>query len=225
MSRVLKGNSAPNVSVWGASDRSPPPAIDPERVAWQAEQQRLEGRLAQQAAELAGLRAQLRSAFEEGEAKGREAGVRETADGEARRLARLESGIEQALDTFRQAMDGLERLAPVLAHEALAGIFGSSDERLPLVVAAVRHRFAAIEAGAVLQVEVSAADFADDQALGALETALGPQGPAIHASVALKSGECRIKLRLGTLDIGLDQQWGRLSALLQDMAEPLGAPA
>jgi len=216
---------APNVSIWGASEVAAPAVIDPERLAWQAQQQRLEHRLEQQAAELAELRVQLRSAFEEGETKGREAGLREATDGEAQRLARLESGIEQALDTLGRSMDGLERLAPVLAHEALAGILGSSDERLPLVVAAVRHRFAEIEAGTVLQVEVSAADFADDQALEALETAFGPQGPAIHASVALKSGACRIKLRLGTLDIGLDQQWGRLSALLQDMAESPGTPA
>ena len=236
MSRVLKRNGAANApqvhslmsalatAADGPAD-APSPAIDPERLALAAELQGLQLRLEQQDAQVSDLRAQVRSAFETGEAKGREAGMREAAAQDAQRLARLETGIEQALAAFKQSLTGLEHLAPALAHEAIAGILGESDARPALVAAIVRNQMKAVDARSVIHIEVSAADFTDDRALETLEETLGAAGPVVHASVALKSGDCRIKLKLGTLDVGLDQQWGRLGAVLMEMAEPAGRGA
>ena len=237
MSRVLKKNGTTNapavhslVSAWdvarnGAVDAATAPPVDPERLALEVEQASLKHRLEQQAAELSDLRAQVRSAFENGEARGREAGRREAVEQDDQRLARLETGIDQAVAAFQASLGALERLAPALAREGLGRILGPSSERVPLVTAIVGHRLKTIEAQSIIHVEVSAADFADDLALEALEGTLGTLGPRVHASVSLKSGECRIKLKLGTLDVSLDQQWGRLGALLQDMAEPAGEEA
>ena len=232
MSRVLKKSDASAVhslsSAWAiAKDglAAPSTAVDPGHAALQSEIDSLNLRLAEQEAQLTDLREDARTAFERGEAKGREAGRREAEAQETQRLARLEAAIEQAHQAFRQSLAGLEYLAPALAHEALSRILAPSEARSQLVTGILARQLAAVEAGSVLHVEVSASDFPDDLALEALEGTLGSLGPAVHASVSLKSGDCRIKLKLGTLDVGLDRQWGCLGALLQDMAEPAGRQA
>jgi flagellar biosynthesis/type III secretory pathway protein FliH len=232
MSRVLKGNvtaNAPTVhslaSAWEMARGGPTgtaPAIDPDLAALEADNAGLKLQLAQKETELSGLRAEVRAAFEEGKAQGRDAGRREVIEQDAERLVRLAAGIDQAHATFKHSLAGLERLAPALAEEGLGRILGQSDDRLQVMTAIIVNRLQSIEAQSVIHIEVSAADFIDEAALDALGGTLGGLGPVVHASVSLKSGECRMKLKLGTLDVGLDQQWGRLSALLQDMAEPVG---
>ncbi|WP_443751373.1 FliH/SctL family protein [Asticcacaulis solisilvae] len=223
MSRVVKKDGAALVSAWTGAPvvpgDTPAKAVDPELLKLRAEHEALKKQLEAQEARFAEVRAEADEAFRKGEAKGRDAGLREAEDQGEKRLARLEAGIAQAQAVFAEALGGLESLAPVLAHEALANILGGADERPHLVAAIVRHQVQALEARAVLHIEVSAADFPDDEALAALERTLGSLGPAVHASVARKSGECRIKLKLGTLDVGLDRQWAELGALLRDMTE------
>jgi len=229
MTRVLKKNAAMDgsavhslVSALSAANAAPAgpaaPPVDPEIPALRAERDELKRRIEQQEAALSDLRAEAEAAFQRGEAKGREAGLREAADQGEQRLARLEAGIAKAQATFAEAMAALERLAPALAHDALANLLGQGDERPQLVAAIVSKQVRTLDARSLIHIEVSAADFPDDEALAALEGSLGRLGPSIHASVSLKSGECRIKQTLGTLDVGLDRQWGELAALLRDMA-------
>lgn len=228
MTRVLKkdgASDAPAVhslaSAWAGRGTDPAviPAEDPQILALRAENQALKDKLEQQKAKVSELNAEADAAFRKGEAKGREAALREAEDQGQKRLARLEAGIGHAQSAFAEAMENLERLAPALAHEALAAILGQADDRPQLVAAALRNQLQGLEARAIIQVEVSASDFPDDDALARLEGTLGSLGPVIHASVALKSGECRIRLKLGTLEVGLDRQWTGLAALLRDMAE------
>ena len=232
MTRVLKKNSVADVpavhslaSTWGSAEAAPVPApvVDPELVALRVECEALKARLGERDAKVSELRAEADAAFKSGEAAGRDAGLREAEDQNEKRLARLEAGIDKAQAEFADALAGLERLAPVLAHEALATLLGKADERPQLVAAVVRNQVQTLDMRAVLQIEVSASDFPDDDALAALEGRLGSLGPIIHASVSLKSGECRIRLKLGTLDIGLDRQWTELAGLLRDMTEGGGA--
>ncbi len=234
MTRVLKKDGAAVAqavhslaSAWTTASvapaGAPPPAIDPELLALRAETQALKQQLEAQEAKLAELAAEAKAAFRKGEASGREAGLREAADQGEQRLARLEAGIGQAQAAFAQAMDGLERLAPALAHEALATLIGQAGDRPQLVAAIIGNQVRTLEARSVIHIEVSAADFPDDDALAALEGTLGALGPSLQASVALKSGECRIRLKLGALDVGLDRQWAELAALLRDMAEGEGS--
>jgi flagellar biosynthesis/type III secretory pathway protein FliH len=234
MTRVLKKNAGMDslavhslVSALSAANGAPAapaaPAVDPEILALRAERDELKHRVEQQEAKLSDLRAEAETAFQKGEAKGRDAGLREAADQGEQRLARLEAGIAKAQTAFVEAMAALERLAPALAHDALANLLGPADERPQLVAAIVRKQVQTLDARSLIHVEVSAADFPDDDALAALEGALGRLGPSIHASIALKSGECRIKQTLGTLDVGIDRQWAELSALLRNMADGEGA--
>lgn len=232
MSRVLKvhGTDAPAIralhSAWETIREvpveAPPPAMDPELLMLREEREGLRRRLEQQSSEIADLRKQADAAFREGESKGRDAGRREAEDQSAKMLAKLESGIEWALQAFAQSLAGLERLAPEVARHALAGILGQEGDRSDLVSAIVKRQLNAIETQSVLYIAVSAADFADDAALLSLSEALGTQKAKVQAYSSLKSGDCRIQLKLGALDVGVDQQWGRLDVMLTEMAQPGG---
>jgi type III secretion protein L len=66
---------------------------------------------------------------------------------------------------------------------------------------------------AVLAVHVSSADFPDEAALAAL-----PVGPVrVVALPELASGECRLDLVLGQIDIGPRTQWARLVEVLDGL--------
>lgn len=234
MNRILKRNSQAagsdvlslSVALGGAvpqRTREAEPAVDPEVQKLLDERAALLERLEKQEAELAGLRKQVRTAFQEGEAEGREAGRRAAEDAGAAMLTRLEGGIRQAAGVFATAVSGLERLAPALAREGLAAVLGAEKGRAALVSAIVTQHLRTLEAHSILQIEVSQSDFGDEAALSALTQALGASGLRIVALAGLKSGECRIQLKLGTLDVGIDQQWGRLGALLEQMSQPVGA--
>ena len=230
MSRVLKVQAKTDMSAvrslrsaWSgkADDRDAPPlaVANPELVALREDRDRLLRLLEERTTDMSELRQQAKAAFREGEAQGREAGRREAEDQGAKSLAQLESGIERAVAVFTQAMSGLERLAPELARQGLAGILGVTDDRAEVVGAIVQRQVKTIEAHAIVHIAVSAADFGDEAARAHLESIAAAK---IHVDSALRSGDCRIKLKLGTLEVGVDQQWGRLEALLKDMSEPAG---
>ncbi len=201
------------------------PAIDPELLRLREDQAQAQLRLEQQEAEIADLHKQIDAAFRKGEAQGREAGIRDAADQSAKLLARVEGGVERAMAMYTQVLSGLERLAPALARQGLAQLLGDADSRADLVTAIVLKQIKTIEAQSVLHIEVSAADFGDEAALSGLSEALGAHAVKVQAYSALKSGDCRIKLKLGALEVGLDQQWGRLNAMLKDLSEPTGGAA
>ena len=75
----------------------------------------------------------------------------------------------------------------------------------------------------LLAVEVSREDFADGEALTALAHRLSPLAVVIEANPEMASGACVMRLRLGRLSIGIDQQWGVLRDLLTEMSEPEAA--
>ena len=199
-------------------------AIDPELVALREERAGLQLRLEQKDTEISELRKQAEGAFRKGEAQGRDAGMREAADHGLKLVTRLEGGVAVALKAFAQALSSLERLAPVLASQGLASIFEDSKARSALVRAIVQRQLKLVATDAIVHIEVSSADFVDDAALTSLAESVGDPRLSLRALSNLKSGDCRIKLTLGTLEVGVDQQWGRLSAILQDLSEPIELP-
>ncbi len=234
MSRVLKLHETPQPpsvrslrSALGGDSRPAPEAAEPadtERLRLDEERSRWLRRVEKQDAEIASLRAQAEAAFQKGETHGREAGRREAADLETKRLAVLKTGVEQAVAALARATSGLEKLAPQLARQGLAGILGTGDDRCALVTAIVRQQLKALDSHAILRIDVSPADFSDEAALAQLAEAAGSSALRLHVDSALKSGDCRIKLTLGTLDLGVDHQWGRLAALLDDLSQTGGGP-
>lgn len=210
--------------------RPAPPAVDPERVA-------LERQIDALAAEVAGLRDEklvLETALEvaeagaerqrldheaavaAAEAAGRASGFAEGEAAKGEALARLEAAADRALDHFRADLRGMETLAVALSKAALAKVFGDDRDMPQRVTRLVRRQIEALERDAVLGIDVAAADFPDAAALDDLGRAAGIDGIEVRALETLDGGDCRIRLRLGELDVGLGQQWSRLSALLDE---------
>lgn len=224
MSAVLKsGSDAIRDQVRPLHALRAVPAADAELERLRAALAALAAELAERDAAIAAMPDRIDSAFRDGAEEGREAGRLEAEDKGAATLAAIGEAAEQALVRFAEDMKGLERLAALLASVCLERMLLASDERAAIVAALIGGQVALLAAGAVLGIQVSSEDFAAPEALERL--AAGLPGPAceIVASSALASGDCRIALRLGALEVGLDQQWGSLRAALDAMIDAEGA--
>lgn len=178
------------------------------------------GLLAQCDAQTEQLRLEVDEAFKRGQAEGRESGLQEVADRRAESLAALDAGIQRAVGRFGDEMAGCERLAAALAVEAVGKLLGDPGERSEMLHGMIRTQLAALETESVVGVLVSADDFPDAAELSRLEASIRRPGILVCTSDELESGDCRIRLVLGTVEIGIGQQWGALGATLRQLAQP-----
>ena len=192
----------------------PPATPSPEALAFAELEAQLEAALDREtrlATEADRLRVEAEAAFARGRQVGIEDGRRLAEDRSAALLAELATAAAGATAAFRARLDGLEAAAAGLAGLALSRIADHPETRRDLVEGAVRRALAETAAGAVVRVEVSRNDFPDPSALAAAAEAAGAQVvPMDHPS-----GACRIILRLGEIDLGLDGQITRLRALME----------
>ena len=200
--------------------RPPEPVVDPELVTLRLNVSALSLQVEQGDARLEQLERELKSvrleALEQGRAEGQELADARMAE----RLAQLKAGVRQANALLAEEFARLESLALALAHEGLAKILGDPAAHKALLAATIRRQLGGLEAQAAFTVEVSPADFPDPASLSCLAAALARPDVELKAVEALGYGECRIRLRLGTLEVGVPHQWGRLQAALQALAEP-----
>jgi flagellar biosynthesis/type III secretory pathway protein FliH len=210
MTRLLKGAvSEARVRSLGVLNavRGTADPSDPVRDELQAALASLE--LAQ--SRIAELEAACIAARREGEAAGLELGRGEARRDGAERLTKLEDGISAALAAFNDTLFATEELASQIAHSCLETIIGDTAQHADLVSRALSQQLKTLEAASVVRVNVSPEDFGEPSALEALASAPGMQ---VIADDALSGGECRIELRLGSLEIGPVTQWRRLSQVL-----------
>jgi flagellar biosynthesis/type III secretory pathway protein FliH len=153
--------------------------------------------------------AALKETLERGRKDGQQSATRQTAAA----LELLSDGIERAMTQLEQDGYAMEQLAVALATTALTRIFGESSQRHGMVRDIILHQYATISKDMLLHVSVSAQDFADNADLDDLRQ----QGLSIATRAELKSGDCEIKLRLGTLDVGVDQQWHKVRTHLEQL--------
>lgn len=201
-----------------------PVKLDPERERLAERVEALDAELAVRDETIVRLQAEVEQAHCDGEAEGREAGRQEVEDASAQVLATIEDAAEQALARFAEELGAMEGLAALLAQTCLDRLLLASEARSSLVCDLIRGQARALASEALVRVTVSASDFPSPEALAAVSAALGGRGGEIVADEALDSGDCRIALRLGTLEIGLGQQWGSLRVAL-DAAIGTGAAA
>ncbi|MDR3508516.1 MAG: hypothetical protein P4L64_11510 [Caulobacteraceae bacterium] len=219
MSRLIKSAQGIAVQVRPLEAASAPkaapsiPIAEQEALTAARELQALHQRLAALEAEVEQHRPALERARAEGEAQGRKAGHAEAEATEARRLAALERGLTGAAERYTASLADLERLAAALAKEGLRKIIGDTRHYDALLAASLRHHLAALDDQAILRVEVSASDF-PATALDDLAAAIGRPKLILVTADDLASGDCRIRLILGTLELGLAQQAARLEAVL-----------
>jgi len=132
-------------------------------------------------------------------------------------------GVRQARARLDESLASLERLAAALAGECLDTVLGDRKYRAQTVRKILAAQCAKIEKSALLAVELSDADFPDAEALAVIERDIAPSQAALSARAEVPSGGCRMVLRLGQMDVGLDRQWGTLRDLLAEIASPKGA--
>jgi flagellar biosynthesis/type III secretory pathway protein FliH len=195
------------------------PATDAERERLAGEVETLTAELAGRDDAIASLKDEIVRALEAGKAEGREAGRDEAEDRNAELLATIESAAEQALARFADQLAAMERLALLVAQTCLDRMLLASEERSRIIRDLVRGQVAALNDGADIRIQVSARDFGSPDALAQVAASAQSRGCEITASEALDSGDCTIALQLGTLDIGLNQQWGALRLELDAMIE------
>jgi len=180
-------------------------------------------------AEIAELRHRLTQADPAAQQKEDAAYERGLEEG-ARRAHRTEDErtalAAKALDRLRQAHDGwlaeYELLALQLARTALGRVFGDERLQADLVAATLGNSLAAIRREMVVKARVSPLDFQDAAALAELSRRF--PGIEITGDDGLRSGDCAVDLRLGQIDLGLEGQWGRLSAFFDTLAGEEAAP-
>jgi flagellar biosynthesis/type III secretory pathway protein FliH len=170
--------------------------------------------------EIERLRDDIGRAYREGEAEGRKAGLAQADQRRTEQFAIIKAGVSAALNRFGQEMESMEQLAVLVARQAMAKLLGDQNRHAELLAGLIRHQLEHLEAESVVAVLVSKADFGDADELLALSGSIGRADVEIRASDEVVAGDCRIKLTLGSLEVGPRQQWGRLSAILAALAEP-----
>jgi flagellar biosynthesis/type III secretory pathway protein FliH len=194
-----------------------PPPVDPELLELRRRVIDLEAELAGRSEEVQRLALAAEAAFAEGEAAGREAGRAEADARRSEALDRLAKSAGRAVDTLDARLEATDRLAAALARTCLEQMFGTPGAREGIVRDLIRHQLAALKEEAVIEVRVSAEDFAAEDASSAAP------GCSVTVSETLAAGDCTIRLRLGTLEAGLAQQWGALRSALEAMGDDGGA--
>ena len=197
-----------------------PPTAETLRIA------ELEGQVSEMRREADALRqeaAALESAIVEARsealAQGRSDGRKEAEDRTDELLANLKEALGNAAEDFRQAVERLERLSGDLAGLALGRIVGDAGARPGLVADTLRLATTDLFRDSVVVAEVSRADFPDALTLEALR--LPQTTPAVEVRIndEMASGACRLRLKLGEADLGLDGQVARLRILLETTAQ------
>lgn len=230
MNAVIKSADVAAANVLPLNLAQRPPARPPELASapvelavLRHEVEALNRSLTEREADLDRLRGDVRRAYREGETEGRKAGLQAAETQRTDELKALQAGVAQACDDFDVSLRSLERLAVVVARESLAQVLADPEAQSGLAAQVIRRQIAQIEGESIVRVEVSAETFADDQQLRDLAQALGRPSLEILALNELGVGQCRIKLALGAIEVGVGQQWGRLSDLLTTLAQGEGA--
>lgn len=154
------------------------------------------------------------AALEEGRRRAADAWQRD----EAAVLAILEDHLTDAASQMAGAFDRAERAGLALALAALERVLGPGAERAGLLEEIVQHQMRHLRSQQVLAVHVSAAEFTGTHGLGALRKRLSARQTDLIEDPSLQPGECRIRLRLGELEVGPDVQWKALVDLFAELA-------
>ena len=201
---------------------APPPARDDRSARLRREAERLKGEIEEKNTLVETLRAACEQARRDGFDEGYAVGLAAADDGRREREGLLETGIAHALADKQALLANGERLAALLARDCLDLLFRAPEDRAALVSDLIDRQLARLDAASVISVSVSAQDF-DEKSCARLAARFAEANPAIHLVADLPSGSCRFGLALGELDLGLDQQWGVLRALLEELARGDGA--
>lgn len=179
----------------------------------------LEGELRERERAIVTLRAQTAEVVASAREEGRAAGLQEAVDRQEARVAVLEQSLRRAEKNACDALATMERLSARLAEGCLDVMVGEHQSRAEWVAQLIRHQVTKIDKAMILQVVVSQDDFPDADVLQRLAERAKVPLTTVTSDRDLPSGNCQMKLRLGRLEIGINQQWGALRDVLDEMAQ------
>jgi flagellar biosynthesis/type III secretory pathway protein FliH len=183
-----------------------------------AELRRLRDVVSELEAEVAAHPGALEAARAEGEAAGRATAEAEVNEDREKSLELLAAGISVASDRLDDLLGRTELLGLLVARNAIAKLFGEDGAREAVVIGLAKHQLARIDREMLVAIEVSRLDFPDTREVEELAESLGIARTTVLVRDDLAAGDCRMRCRLGALDIGLDQQWGAIRELIDEWA-------
>jgi type III secretion protein L len=159
---------------------------------------------------LADMRARAPEAERRAREAGRQQGLEEAEQEADRLLAAICTGVDQARAAWNDRLAELDALAAMLAQASLAKLFGDAPDLAELVTRSIRLRTQTLGRESVVSIRVSGADFPDDATRDALRSAVSLGSSELVVDPALTAGECRLDLKLGSIDVGVASQWREL---------------
>jgi type III secretion protein L len=191
-------------------------ALEHQIAELQHQLSRMSTSAAEQARQLEEARRQIQVTREASLAEGFTDGLRQAEADFAARSQALADALADALRTHDRAMKGLDKLSSMIALAALDRVLGPSHGRDDAVARIVARQVDLLASSAPVDVRVSAEDFADTAALQEALVRVGADPARVRTDPALTSGQVTIRLRLGEVDAGIDQQLTALRRLLSE---------
>jgi flagellar biosynthesis/type III secretory pathway protein FliH len=121
---------------------------------------------------------------------GRRQGLEEAADETDRLITAVCAGVDQASAAWNDRLAELDALAAMLAQASLSTQTLGRES--------------------VVSIRISGSDFPDEAARDALRSAVAMGSSELVIDPALTTGECRLDLKLGSIDVGVASQWRAL---------------
>jgi len=159
---------------------------------------------------LAEMRARAPEAERLAHEAGRQQGLEEAEEKADRVVAAVCAGVDQARAAWNDRLAELDALAAMLAQASLSKLFGEASDLAELVTRSIRHRTQILGRESVVSIRVSGEDFPDAVAREALRSAVAAGSSELVVDPALSTGECRLDLKLGSMDVGVASQWREL---------------
>jgi flagellar assembly protein FliH len=212
MSGLIKSGVAQSVrSFLDPATLPPAPVRDPQIEALERENEQLRAALTAQRAE---AEQAVKAARAEGERLGRAA----ADDSAEKQLALVRKGVDAAVGHWQARLRDLDGLAPSLARAALGKLFDEGNDHARFVAGLIARQLRMLRRESLISIRVSALDFKDEPALAVLAAEAGTGSVRVVADADLVSGQCRIDLQLGHIDVGAGTQWAQLAAFLVGLA-------
>ena len=213
MSGLIKGGAAHSVrSFLDPATLPSAPVRDPRIEALERETEELRAALAAQRVE---SEQAVKTARAEGEREGKAA----AEDAAEKQLGLLGKGVDAAVGHWQSRLADLDGLAPSLARAALGKLLDDGEGHMRFVTGVIARQMRLLRRESLVAIRVSARDFKDEQALAGLGAEAGTGSVRVVADADLASGECRIDLQLGHIDVGAGTQWAQIAAFLDGLAE------
>lgn len=129
-------------------------------------------------------------------------------------LVLLEETFLAARKDLKLALTGFEAFSLLVALEALTVLTDNPETHREILAATIKKQLSALDARSIISVTVSRSDFPDSRELAELETSLGAPTNSLRLCEEMESGNSRIALLIGAVEIDLKRSWREIAEML-----------